>query len=59
MQRHQHTIETVVAQHENGKDVQGPQELAERSMVPDQGNVQATALEKHRAYVSHTVRADI
>lgn len=59
MQCHQHTIETIVAQHENGQDVQGPQELAERNMVPDQGNVQTTTLEKHRAHVSHTVRTDI
>jgi hypothetical protein len=59
VQRDQHTIKTVVAQRENGQDVQGPQELAERSMVPDQGDVQATAFEKHSSHVSHTVRTDI
>lgn len=59
VQCHQHTIETVVAQRENGQNIEGPKELAERNMVSDQGDVQAAAFEKHRAHVSHTVRTHI
>jgi len=57
VQRDQHTIETIAAQHEDGQDAQGPQELAERGLVPDQRDVQTAASEEHIAHVPHTVRA--
>jgi len=59
VQRDQHTVETFAAQHENGQDAQGPQELVERSVVSDQRDVQTAAPEEHGTHVSHTVRTDL
>jgi len=35
MQCDQHTVKTFVTQHEDSKDAKGPQESAERGVVPD------------------------
>jgi len=35
MQRDQHTVKAFVTQHEDSKDAKGPQESAERGVVPD------------------------
>lgn len=59
MQCDQHTVETVAAQHEDGQDVQRPQKLTERGMVPDQRDFQTTAFKEHGTYVSYTVWIDL
>jgi len=59
MQCDQHTVKAFVTQHEDGKDTKGPQESAQRGVVPDQRDVQTTTLEKHFTHVPHTVRVDV